>query len=42
MPGDRERCLREGATEYLSKPVSLKALVQLLEAQLAEKFRVAN
>jgi CheY-like chemotaxis protein len=41
MPGDREHCLREGANEYLSKPVSLKALVQLLEAQLAEN-RVVN
>jgi PAS domain S-box-containing protein len=37
MPGDRERCLSEGANEYLSKPVSLKELVQLLEAQLIER-----
>lgn len=37
MPGDRERCLKEGANEYLSKPVSLKELVQLLEAHLTEK-----
>jgi CheY-like chemotaxis protein/anti-sigma regulatory factor (Ser/Thr protein kinase) len=26
MPGDRERCLEVGATEYFSKPVSLKTL----------------
>jgi CheY-like chemotaxis protein len=36
MPGDRERCLREGADAYLSKPVSLKELAQLLEAQLVK------
>ena len=31
MPGDRERCLEAGANEYISKPVSLKKLMQLLE-----------
>lgn len=30
MPGDRERCLQEGADEYLSKPVSLKQLMQMI------------
>jgi len=34
MPGDRERCLAAGANEYLSKPVSLKGLVQVIEVQL--------
>lgn len=31
MPGDRERCLATGASEYLSKPVSLKELVELID-----------
>jgi CheY-like chemotaxis protein len=34
MPGDRKRCLEAGADEYLSKPVSLKGLVETMEAQL--------
>lgn len=30
MPGDRERCLDAGANMYLSKPISLKRLVQII------------
>ncbi|MBX3010930.1 MAG: diguanylate cyclase [Caldilineaceae bacterium] len=34
MPGDRERCMQAGVTEYLSKPVSMKQLVHVIQSQL--------
>ncbi len=34
MPGDRERCLEAGANEYLAKPISLKRLVETINALL--------
>jgi PAS domain S-box-containing protein len=34
MPGDRERCLAAGANEYLSKPVSLRQLVRVIDRLL--------
>jgi CheY-like chemotaxis protein len=34
MPGDRERCITAGANEYMSKPVSLKRLIKVIEQQL--------
>ena len=37
MPGDRERCLRAGANEYMSKPVSLQALRRAIENLLQSR-----
>jgi PAS domain S-box-containing protein len=34
MSGDRERCLLAGASEYMSKPVRLKSLKQMIETFL--------
>jgi PAS domain S-box-containing protein len=34
MPGDRERCLAAGATDYVTKPVSLKKLATMIDEYL--------
>jgi two-component system, cell cycle response regulator DivK len=37
MVGDRERCLEAGADEYISKPVDVDFLLQLLKAHKVER-----
>ncbi len=34
MPGDKERCLAAGANQYLSKPLKLKQLTQIIQQWL--------
>ena len=37
MPGDREMCLEAGASEYISKPASLKMLVKTISKLLGNE-----
>ncbi|HEU4901160.1 MAG TPA: response regulator [Flavisolibacter sp.] len=37
MVGDRERCLEAGADEYISKPVDVDFLLQLLKAHKVKR-----
>ena len=37
MPGDRETCLEAGADAYLSKPIKLQKLVEMIEERLLSK-----
>ncbi|WP_255427065.1 response regulator [Sphaerospermopsis sp. LEGE 00249] len=37
MPRDREKCLEVGANEYLSKPVRLKEIKDMIQSFLHKK-----
>jgi signal transduction histidine kinase/CheY-like chemotaxis protein len=39
MPGDRERCIAAGATDYLSKPVRLRELTHMIEQYIGHNGR---
>ena len=34
MPGDREKCLEAGATDYVAKPVNIESLLGLLQRSI--------
>lgn len=36
MPGDKEKCLEVGAKNYISKPINVDSLLQLIEKYLEE------
>jgi CheY-like chemotaxis protein len=42
MPGDRERCLEAGASDYLSKPVGLRQLAATIETFLQQATQQRN
>ena len=38
MPGDREKCIQAGASDYISKPVDIDQLMSLLRVWLYDKI----
>ena len=39
MKGDREKCLETGASEYVSKPINLKELLEKMVGVLTQKLQ---
>jgi CheY-like chemotaxis protein len=37
MTGDREKCIKAGASDYISKPVDIDQLLSLLRVWLYDK-----
>ena len=42
MPGDRERCIAAGMTDYLSKPIRIQELADMIQKHLIGKGRKPN
>ena len=42
MPGDRERCIAAGMTDYLSKPIRIQELADMIQKHLISKGRKPN
>ena len=42
MPGDRERCIAAGMTDYLSKPIRIQELADMIQKHLISKGQKPN
>ncbi len=42
MPGDRENCIAAGMNDYVTKPIEIKIVAQILETWLPDEKKVAD